>query len=191
MPSAGFEPAFPAIDRPNAYTLDCTVTGIGIKYYLVYQIYENVLEPFREWRSGVAFKEITAACHSSHHCTLSRHTNVLFASCKPLNVFLFLGLTFLYDILGLHVSAFPVPPSTWISLFNIFGMMNLLFSDEYSVMLSGHLNHFLYSLQNIVFYWLFSTLIWHAVLWSTETNNLCWFEDVFAIVLSPILTLCF
>jgi hypothetical protein len=42
MPSAGFEPAIPAIDRPQTYTLDCTATGIG-----------NILRPIRNNSAGI------------------------------------------------------------------------------------------------------------------------------------------
>jgi hypothetical protein len=30
IPSRGFEPAIPAIERPQIYTLERTVTGIGV-----------------------------------------------------------------------------------------------------------------------------------------------------------------
>jgi len=34
MPSAGFEPAIPASERPLSYTLDGAATGIGLKVAL-------------------------------------------------------------------------------------------------------------------------------------------------------------
>jgi len=33
MPSTGFEPAIPAIKRPQTYALESTTIGIGIQYY--------------------------------------------------------------------------------------------------------------------------------------------------------------
>ena len=35
MPSSGFEPAFPAIERPQTYALDRTATGIGTQRVLL------------------------------------------------------------------------------------------------------------------------------------------------------------
>jgi hypothetical protein len=35
MPSAGFEPAIPATERPQTYALDCVATGIVVDYTLL------------------------------------------------------------------------------------------------------------------------------------------------------------
>ena len=47
--SMGFEPAFPAIERPQTYALDRTVTGIGsLKYwfYVTHTAYLHIFKPF-------------------------------------------------------------------------------------------------------------------------------------------------
>jgi hypothetical protein len=73
MPSAGFEPAIPAIKQLRTYTLDCTATGIGIirLYYFEIPSSSKFCYKLRHTKSGPISRSHLSARFRNWKCTVS------------------------------------------------------------------------------------------------------------------------
>jgi len=65
MPSAGLEPAIPAIERPQTYTSDRTATGIG-----------NILRPIRNNSARINLRVSVSALTQNGYCVRLRQSCV-------------------------------------------------------------------------------------------------------------------